>query len=185
MSIAWVCSVLDLFDAFIGPPAQLLRTALLGVLAYASLVLVLRVSGKRTLSKLNAFDLVVTVALGSCLATILLSNASLLQGLIAFLVLIGMQFVVAWLSARSSLVSSLVKAAPALVYYQGEVLHEALRRERLTVAELEAAARGSGLSALCEARGIVLETDGKLSVLRDGPHEGSEPRSASQPRLSL
>ena len=51
------------------------RTLLIGVLAYVSLVFMLRVSGKRTLAKMNAFDLVVTVAIGSTLATIVLSRS--------------------------------------------------------------------------------------------------------------
>lgn len=50
------------------------RVLVVGGLAYAGLVLLLRLTGKRTLSKMNAFDLVVTVALGSTLATILLSK---------------------------------------------------------------------------------------------------------------
>lgn len=58
------------FDGWTG----LLRVLVVGTLAYAALVLLLRVSGKRTLSKMNAFDLVVTVALGSTLATVLLSR---------------------------------------------------------------------------------------------------------------
>ncbi|MFN2441460.1 MAG: DUF421 domain-containing protein, partial [Thermoanaerobaculia bacterium] len=52
----------------------LIRVFVISILAYVALVLFLRVSGKRTLTKLNAFDLVVTVALGSTLATIILSK---------------------------------------------------------------------------------------------------------------
>lgn len=51
------------------------RTLVVGVLAYATIVLFLRISGKRTLAKLNAFDLVVTVALGSTLSAILLQES--------------------------------------------------------------------------------------------------------------
>ena len=58
------------FDGWSGP----LRVLAVGTCAYAALVLLLRCSGKRTLSKMNAFDLVVTVALGSTLATVLLSK---------------------------------------------------------------------------------------------------------------
>lgn len=80
---------------------SILRTACLGVLAYVTLVLMLRLSGKRTLSKMNAFDFVATVALGSTLASTLLSkDASLAQGAAAFGVLILLQFVVTWLSVR-------------------------------------------------------------------------------------
>ena len=71
------------------------RTLIVGTLAYAALIATLRVSGKRTLAKLNAFDLVVTVALGSTLASVLTSSSvALAQGVTAFVTLIGLQFVV-------------------------------------------------------------------------------------------
>ncbi len=159
-------------DSLIGPLTNVVRTGALGVLAYVGLVLVLRTSGKRTLSKLNAFDLVVTVALGSCLATVLLSNdTSLLQGMVAFSVLAAMQFCVAWVSVRSRRVSQIVKSSPALLYYHGEFLWEALRRERVTREELYAAARSSGLACFEHADAIILESDGKLSVLHGGAQE--------------
>ena len=73
--------------------AGLLRVLIVGTLAYVALVLLLRVSGKRTLSKMNAFDLVVTVALGSTLATVILSkDVALTEGVTAFALLIGLQF---------------------------------------------------------------------------------------------
>jgi uncharacterized membrane protein YcaP (DUF421 family) len=81
-------------DAF-----NLLRVVIVGTLAYLSLVL--SVSGKRTLSKMNAFDLVVTVAIGSTLAMVLLSkDVTLADGVVAFTLLIGLQYVITWLSVR-------------------------------------------------------------------------------------
>ena len=69
---------------FFQDAAGLLRTAVVGVLAYVGLLLLLRISGKRTLSKMNAFDLVVTIALGSTLATILLNKeVALAEGMLA------------------------------------------------------------------------------------------------------
>ncbi len=69
--------------------AVLGRTLLIGVLAYLSLIIMLRVSGKRTLAKMNAFDLVVTVAIGSTLATIVLSKSvALAEGLLALALLV-------------------------------------------------------------------------------------------------
>jgi hypothetical protein len=56
------------------------RVLVVGVLAYGALVFVLRVSGKRTLSKMNAFDLIVTVALGSTIATVSVPNGSAPSG---------------------------------------------------------------------------------------------------------
>ena len=73
---------------------------MVGILAYAALVLSLRFSGKRTLAKMNVFDLVVTVS-GSTLATITLSNdVALAQGLLALALLITPQFAMTWSSVR-------------------------------------------------------------------------------------
>ncbi|NTU78035.1 MAG: DUF421 domain-containing protein [Chloroflexales bacterium] len=142
------------------------RTALVGVLAYLALVVLLRVSGKRTLSKMNAFDLVVTVALGSTLATILLSSdVALAEGVTALAVLILLQYVIAWLSVRSRAVSRLVKAEPALLAYQGRLLPEALRRERVVDTEVWAAVRSQGMADLAEVEAVVLETDGTFTVV--------------------
>src|SRR5690606_23219959 len=76
------------FDSWSG----LVRVLVVGTLAYAGLVLLLRITGKRTLSKMNAFDLVVTVALGSTLATVLLSkDVALAEGLLALALLSFLQ----------------------------------------------------------------------------------------------
>ena len=143
------------------------RIILVGTLAYLSLVLLLRVTGKRTLSKMNAFDLIVTVALGSTLATVLLSkDAALVDGVVAFALLIGLQYIITWLSVRSQTISRLVKATPTLLLYRGEVLHDALRRTRVVEAEVLASVRESGYLALEQVEAVVLETDGTFSVIQ-------------------
>ncbi len=143
------------------------RTAVVGVLAYLALVLMLRVSGKRTLSKMNAFDLVVTVALGSTLATVLLSTSvALLRGVLAFALLIGLQFAITWLSVRSSAVRGFVKAEPTLLMHGGTFLRGAMRRERVTEDELLAALRSQGVDAVEEVEAVVLETDSSFSVVK-------------------
>lgn len=145
----------------------LVRVVVVGILAYAGLVLMLRVSGKRTLAKMNAFDLVVTVALGSTLATVLLSkDVALAEGLLAFATLIALQFAVASLSVRSKTAQQAVKSEPALLLFQGWYLDEALRRERVTREEVRAAVRAAGMSSLADATAVVLETDGSFSVVR-------------------
>lgn len=153
----------------------LLRVVVAGILGYVALVVLLRASGKRTLSKMNAFDLVVTVALGSSLATVLLSKqVAVLEAVVGFAVLIGLQFAVAWLSVRSKRVERLVKSQPALVFYRGQFLEEALRRERLTESAVRAAMREQGVAALEDVAAVVLETAGELSVMRTaGPNAGA------------
>lgn len=151
-----------LFDGW----TALLRVLVVGVCAYVALVLILRVSGKRTLSKMNAFDLVVTVSLGSALATVLLSKSvALAEGVLAFALLVLLQWSVAWLSCRSDRFLKIIKAEPALLFFDGRMLSDALRRERVAPEEILAAVRSSGLPDPKQVWAVVLETDGKFSIL--------------------
>lgn len=155
---------------------SLLRILVVGVLAYVVLVAFLRLSGKRTLSKMNAFDLVVTVALGSTLATVLLNkDVALAEGALAFALLIGLQFAVTWSSVRARWIRLLVTGEPRMLLYRGECLPAALRSARVTQDEVRAAVRAAGLPALRDAEAVVLETDGSFSVVRrdDGAEASS------------
>lgn len=152
---------------FLDNPQALFRTLLIGVLAYVVLVALLRTSGKRTLAKLNAFDLVVTVALGSTLATVLLSkDVSLAQGALGLALLVAMQFIVTWASVRIEWVRKAVRSEPKLLVKRGEMLREAMQAQRVTESEVLAALRGAGVGRLEEVEGMVLETDGSFSVVR-------------------
>ncbi len=108
------------------------RTCVITVMAYVLLIALLRVSGKRTLSKMNAFDFIVTIALGSTLATVILNkNVALVDGVLAFFLLIGLQYLITWLSARYKKVSDLVKSTPSLLVYKGKMLEEIMLKERI------------------------------------------------------
>jgi uncharacterized membrane protein YcaP (DUF421 family) len=155
------------------------RTLLVGALAYLALVVLLRVSGKRTLTKMNAFDFVVTVALGSTLATILLSkDVALAEGIAAFALLISLQFAVTWLSVRSAGVRRLVKSEPTLLFHRGHMLEAALHGQRVTAEEVRAAIRAQGQSYLDEVEAVILETDGTFSVLPTTPGAAHSPTTA-------
>lgn len=144
----------------------LLRILIVGTLAYVGIVLMLRVTGKRTLSKMNAFDLIVTVAFGSVLATTILArDVPLMDGLAAFALLIALQFAVTWSSSRWHWFQSVVKAEPRLLAFEGEPLEDAMRSERITRVELDAAIRSAGLPGIESAYAVVLETEGTLTVV--------------------
>ncbi|MCB8836646.1 DUF421 domain-containing protein [Aurantimonas sp. VKM B-3413] len=142
------------------------RILIVGTLAYVGLVFMLRVTGKRTLSKMNAFDLVVTVALGSTLATILLSDSvSLSEGMMAFALLCLLQYGVAQGSVYSNRFQSVIKAEPSLLYFRGSFLNAMLKRERVTEEEVLSAARSEGHADMGSVSAVVLETDGSFSVI--------------------
>src|SRR5690606_29103979 len=140
---------------------NLLRVGLFGLLAYVGVILMLRLTGKRSLAKMNAFDLVVTVALGSVLSTILLSkDVALAEGFMAMATLLGLQFLVSWTIFRSKTINKLVNSDPKMLFYREEFLESALKTERVTQAEVLASIRQQGLKSLSEAEAVILETDG-------------------------
>ncbi|WP_151635068.1 DUF421 domain-containing protein [Noviherbaspirillum aerium] len=142
------------------------RVGLIGTLAYAGLVFLLRISGNRTLSKMNSFDLVVTVAFGSTLSTILINrNVTLAEGLAAVALLVILQFVITWLSVRSRRVNGIVKTTPTLLMNDSGFLGDAMRSVRVTEDEIRAAIRQHGIGSLDQVSAVILETDGSLSVI--------------------
>ncbi len=151
---------------FLGDPAFLVRTLVIGVFAYAALVIIVRLSGKRTLSSMNAFDFIVTVALGSTLASTIISrDVSLAEGVLALGILVGLQYIVSWSSVRSERVRKAVKSEPRLLFHAGVFLEDAMRRERITESEIRQALRSEGVGSLESVDAVVLETNGNFSVL--------------------
>jgi len=147
--------------------SDIARVISIGTFAYAGMVALLRASGNRTLSKMNSFDLVVTVAFGSILSTILVNtNVSLAEGLAAIALLVALQFAITWLAVRSSKFSNIIKTRPTLLLRDGRFLDEAMRRVRVTKDEIRGAVRQHGIGNLEQVAAVIMETDASLSVIR-------------------
>ncbi|WP_194778291.1 DUF421 domain-containing protein [Pararhodonellum marinum] len=150
---------------------SLFRVACVTSLAYLSMVFLLRISGKRTLSKMNAFDFVVTIVLGSILASVSLNeNIPLANGVVAFLLFIGFQFLFTWLSARVKMFKTLITSRPSLIFYKGNFLDQSMKKERLTVEEIYSAARQKGFASLEEIDMIILESTGDIAIIERITH---------------
>lgn len=146
--------------------SDIVRVLAVGAAAYVTVIVVLRLSGKRTLAKLNAFDWVVSVALGSTLATILLSkDVSWAEGATALALLAALQLVVAWTTTRLPGLRHAVTARASLLLEDGQVLSPALHAQRITVDEIRQAVRAAGIGDLSMVAAVVLESDGSLSVI--------------------
>lgn len=174
-----------------GSWSAVLHTLTVGTLSYFGLIVWLRVSGKRTLSKWNAFDFVVTIAFGSILASALLTGStSFVQAMLSIGLLVGLQYLLTWLSVRTDQVQSLVKAEPTLLLLDGSMLESTLKQERVAKGEVLAAIRLSGHSRVEDIGAVVLETNGSFSVMADlDPERASALRDVkgfrSAPRRSV
>ena len=144
---------------------SIVRTGVITILAYVVLVFLLRSSGKRTLSKMNAFDFIVTVALGSTLATVMLNkNVALADGVLGFFLLIFLQYGITYLAVRSKSFSKLIKSTPTLLLYKGKILEESIRKQRITQEEIYAALREKGMASLADAGAVVLKPTAALRL---------------------
>lgn len=152
---------------FINDWFGLVRVFIVGLLAYIAVILWLRVAGKRTLSKWNAFDFIVTIALGSTLASVIISrDVPLMEGVSALGLLVGLQFVITWLSVRYPSLEKLIKSEPTLLVDKGKLLDYALRQQRVAEGEVRMAIRAQGIGAMEDVEAVVLETDGSFSVIK-------------------
>ncbi|THH35545.1 DUF421 domain-containing protein [Neolewinella litorea] len=169
---------MDFSEMFYQDWTGLLRTLIVGTLGYIFIVFSLRISGNRTLSKLNAFDLAISVAFGSTFASMLLSeDVALAEGMLAIALLCFLQYALAFLSVRSRWFAKLVRSEPVLLVRHGEMLIQAIHDARLTKRELLAVARSHGHRDLSDIDLVILESDGGFSVIgkqNDGANEEEE-----------
>lgn len=145
---------------------EAIKLITISVVSFIAIVLILRASGKRTLSKMNAFDFIVTVALGSVLATTIINyQNSFWNGILAFIMLVTLQHVTTWLSVRFKSIGSMIKSEPALLYYEDTFQERAMIKERVDRNELKQAIRKAGYVSFDDISAIVLESDGTLTVI--------------------
>ncbi|QNF31319.1 DUF421 domain-containing protein (plasmid) [Adhaeribacter swui] len=148
--------------------SQIIKILLTGTLTYVGIIVILRLSGKRTLSQMNAFDFIITVALGSTLATAMLSkDTPLAEGLTGLALLVLLQFLVSWTYVRIPFFARFIKSGPRLLFYEGEFKEEAMKEERVEREDLLQAVRSQGILSLDQIIAIVLETNGKFSIIKN------------------
>ncbi len=142
------------------------RIVLTAAMIYVLIVVVTKVSGKRSTSQLNNFDWIVTVMIGSIGAsTILLKEIPFIEGSASIVTLYLLQYAVTKYSSISPHFSRLILSEPRVVFYQGQFLPDAMRAERLTRQELESAMRSEDIKSFDEIEAIIFESDATLAII--------------------
>ncbi len=145
---------------------NLLRIIITAPVMYIAVVAFIRVSGKRTMAQMNNFDWVVTIAMGSLVASsIVFKDVTIIEVLLAMLILLIFQTLVTKLTLRSETFADVIKARPTLLVYRGEFLQDALEKERVSSGEVYAAIRQAGIASMDDVLAVTLESDGSVSVL--------------------
>jgi uncharacterized membrane protein YcaP (DUF421 family) len=148
----------------------LLEKILRPILVYAFLVISLRLSGKRELVQLNPFDLVVLLTLSNTVQNAIIGeDNSVLGGLIGATSLLVTNYLVVRFLYDHRKLDQIVEGKADVLIENGRVLTQHLKKELITMAQLEAAARKQGFETLSEVQQCILEPGGTLSFLGKKP----------------
>lgn len=151
------------------------HTLLIGTVGYLTLVILLRGAGPRTMAKMSPLDFVIAVSLGSVFGRVVTAvDVSLAQAVVALILLVVVQWVLAALRSRWRFIRLLLDSPPVLLYYDGELQLKSLRRHRLIEGDVHTAVRQSGHGSLAGIQAVILHQDGSLGVIgQDSMGDGS------------
>jgi uncharacterized membrane protein YcaP (DUF421 family) len=156
----------DMFQ--VGLPV--LEKVLRPVIVYFFLVVGLRLAGKRELAQLNTFDLVVLLTLSNTVQNAIIGNDnSVLGGIIGAATLLALNYLVVRFLFTHAKLDEIVEGTPEVIIEHGQIKQEVLRRELITLPELEVAAHKQGFASLHEIEKAVLEPGGSLSFIARRP----------------
>ena len=137
-----------------------------GAIVYFVLLLLLRLSGKRTVGQFTPFDLLVLVLLGDAMqGSMIAGDESLLGGMILVVTLLGWNKIIGWLTSRSRRLERMVEGRPVVLARNGHVYGDALDRCNLSIDDLQEAMRNADCGSVSHIRLAMLEKDGKISVV--------------------
>jgi len=149
------------------PDISLAEKLVRSMAVYLFLLVAFRIAGKRQLSQITSFDLVVLLIISNVVQNAVIGNDnSLGGGLFGATVIFVLNGFVAWLTFRFKRVERLVEHTPTVLVKGGRILRDNLRRERLSLPEFRAALRRHGLVSLRDVRYAILEEDGHITVLK-------------------
>lgn len=149
------------------PDISLFEKFVRSVAVYLFLLIAFRVAGKRQLTQITSFDLVVLLIISNVVQNAVIGNDnSLGGGLFGATVIFLLNGLVAWLTFRFKRVERLIEHTPTVLVKSGRIFRDSLRRERLSMPEFRAALRRHGVVSLRDVRYVILEEDGHITVLK-------------------
>ena len=158
----------------VSPVEKIIRS----LVVYVFLLVMFRIIGKRQVGQMTPFDLIVLLILSNVLQNAMIGpDNSILGGLIGATTILGANWMVSRAAISSRLFERAVEGVPTLLVHQGMPIEANLRRESISREDLLATLRSQGIFSLSDVNAAVLETSGKVSVLR---REGSVEPSKSR-----
>jgi uncharacterized membrane protein YcaP (DUF421 family) len=154
------------------PGIPILEKIIRPVIVYVFLIVALRLAGKRELAQINTFDLVVLLTLSNTVQNAIIGNDnSILGGIIGAATLLIINSIVVHMLYGHPLITRLIEGDVDVLIDKGQVNHDKLREEGITVHELEAAAHRQGFASLDTVETATLEASGAVCFIGKIPSE--------------
>lgn len=135
------------------------------ILIYVSLVVLLRIVGKRELAQLNPLDLVVILSLSNTVQNAIIGNdTSLIGGVVGAVALLGINALFAYLKYRNKGLEKLIEGKPVKIISHGKLDEAQLRRELMTESDIDIIAHENGMDDRNEIEHLVLDPNGSFLV---------------------
>ena len=138
-----------------------------GIVVFIFLMVLTRVIGRRELSSLQPFDLILLIILGDAVQQGLTQDDYSLTGALLAVGTIALcQVLVSFLSYKFPRTRKVIEGTPIIVIQDGEAIERNLKRERLDIDDVAEEARQQGIAHLTDVKWAVLETTGKISFIQ-------------------
>lgn len=151
------------------------RVSLSGIFIYFTLIVIINLFGKRSIANLSMHDYIVTLAMGSIVAsTIISKDATLVDGLAGVLILLVLQYLVTLTTSRYSKFFKTINAKPAVLFLEGKFIEKNIKDNRITRNEIYSVIRMQGQTTSDNIFAVILESNGNLSVIKSASEEKRE-----------
>lgn len=154
-------------DELASPWDDVVFAVVTAVVIYAAVIAFTRIAGLRSFSKISSFDFAMTVAVGAIIGRVVLVDVSLLGGIVTLTTLFVLQWLVA-LGRRRLGLQRIVDNQPVVLYIDGALSEDGMRRCRLTRQDVFERVRLQGITRLDDVDAIVMERSGDISVMAGG-----------------
>jgi len=140
-----------------------------GLAVYFFLLLVFRISGKRSINQITMFDFVLLLIISETTQQALLADDfSVTNAFILIVTLIGADIIMSFLKAKSKTIEKVIDGLPTILINKGNIVQEAIEKTRIDIDDImESARKIHGLQRLDQIRFAVLEKDGHISIIPD------------------
>lgn len=143
------------------------------IILYILVLVIMRFMGKREIGQMQPFELVISIMIADLASTPLGDNGvSIINGIIPIFALLLMHLLISFLNLKSIKIRELVSGKPRILIYRGKIDEKALKKERITINELQERLRNNDIVNLSEVEYAILETSGQITVIQKPEKRG-------------